>query len=588
MLGLFSSTYFTTSFTITHGLSSDTPVPGDYDGDGKTDVTVFRPSTHEWLGLRSDSNNTLGFRYLWGNIGDIPVPGDYDGDQKTDVAIYRPSTSEWWILKSSSGFTAFETVPWGDSGALPSDIVAPGDYDGDGLTDLALFTAATGGWLVLESTGPALRNGEVGVTGPGTNVIEFATVSPALQYGDWDGHGTASADWRVGASTTWIAMVIRFTDPNNFVLARYQDGELGIFRKKGGVWAPAALATRTVTNQAPGVHRLRVDAVEGTIRAVWDNEVPLVATDTEGMSGRGAGLAWWTAHDAASTADNFTLSAAVPNIEPFVTLTAPQAATLTPPASISIAATATDYDGAITRVEFFANGTLIGNPTAPPYALTYSGVGPGTYRIVAKAHDSRHAVTTSSEVEVIVACTYLVTQTETGIGPLDALVQPGGSLTFAVATQAGCEWSAGAGPAWAPRTGEANRVGSGSVTYAVGPNQFGSLRTATLMIAGTSIGISQVPCSYSVTQTDTGIGQIGALAPAGGLLTFAVATQATCGWSAGAGPRVGTANWRDRSCGGGLGDVYRGPVSAGRSANRNARDRRDVNRHQPGADVRSG
>jgi len=79
-------------------VSTDVPVPGDYNGDGRTDIAVFRPSTGQWF-VRDIATVTFG------SSGDIPVPGDYSGDGVTDIAVYRPSTGHWLVRGISD--TAF-------------------------------------------------------------------------------------------------------------------------------------------------------------------------------------------------------------------------------------------------------------------------------------------------------------------------------------------------------------------------------------------------------------------------------------------------------------------------------------------------
>ena len=75
-------------------MAGDIPVPGDYDGDGKTDVAVFRPSTGTWFVRQSSNGKWVGFN--WGSAGDIPVVGDFDGDGRADYAVFRPSTGTWY------------------------------------------------------------------------------------------------------------------------------------------------------------------------------------------------------------------------------------------------------------------------------------------------------------------------------------------------------------------------------------------------------------------------------------------------------------------------------------------------------------
>jgi glucose/arabinose dehydrogenase len=164
---------------------------GDYDRDGRTDLTAWRPSTGDWWIFHGSSGEERYTRRGWGALGDVPVPGDYDGDGAADIAVWRPATGVWWILTSSSGFLQYFTRGWGES-----DFTAvPGDYDGDGITDIAVWRPSTGVWWILTSASGFTSYFTRGWGGPGFRAVP----------GDYDGDSrTDIAVWRPSTGIWWI------------------------------------------------------------------------------------------------------------------------------------------------------------------------------------------------------------------------------------------------------------------------------------------------------------------------------------------------------------------------------------------------
>lgn len=147
----------------------------DFDGDGRTDFSVFRPSNGDWEINFSTNSQTSGSNF--GLPGDVIVPGDFNGDGIVEQAIYRPSTGTWWFKNPTGPFTA---VRWG----LAEDIPVAADYDADGRTDIAVWRPSTAVWYILQSS-------------LGIKILKWGLSTDKPVTGDFEGDGKADvAVWR--------------------------------------------------------------------------------------------------------------------------------------------------------------------------------------------------------------------------------------------------------------------------------------------------------------------------------------------------------------------------------------------------------
>lgn len=174
----------------TFGNSNDRLTPGDFTGDGKADVALFRPATGEWFILRSE--NSTFYSFPFGINGDIPVAGDYDADNRVDAAVFRPSDSTWYVQRSSGGVT---TLQFGVAGDRP----VPSDYDGDGRTDMAIFRPSNGQWWLNRTT-------------LGVIAATFGNSADKQVPGDYTGDGKSDiALWRPSTGEWFVLRSENFT-----------------------------------------------------------------------------------------------------------------------------------------------------------------------------------------------------------------------------------------------------------------------------------------------------------------------------------------------------------------------------------------
>ncbi|MDQ3712482.1 MAG: FG-GAP-like repeat-containing protein [Acidobacteriota bacterium] len=167
----------------------------DFDGDGKSDLAVFRPSNGFWYINRS-ANNSTNFR-MFGLSTDRLVPADYDGDDKTDIAVYRDGI--WYRLKSSTN--TFDAVAFGTA----SDIPSPADFDGDGKADLAVFRPSNGTWQRLMSQNNA------------SSSVQFGGNGDVPLAADFDGDGKADINVFRPSNGGWY----RLNSSNNVSVSAY-------------------------------------------------------------------------------------------------------------------------------------------------------------------------------------------------------------------------------------------------------------------------------------------------------------------------------------------------------------------------------
>jgi hypothetical protein len=212
----------------------------DFDQDGRSDFTVFRPGQGRWYYQRSSFNDELN-AVRWGFPGDIPFLSEFSGDGQQDFMIYRPTKHVWWMQPSDiSTPTSFQ---WGADGDVPlifeshlpqagsntssavmfrpstgvwykydaagahtitqwgldGDIPVSADFNGDGVDDMTVFRPSTGVWYIRD-----------GFLGGLYRAVQFGVNGDTPVVADYDGDGLADIAVFRRSNGTWY--ILRSSD----------------------------------------------------------------------------------------------------------------------------------------------------------------------------------------------------------------------------------------------------------------------------------------------------------------------------------------------------------------------------------------
>jgi hypothetical protein len=208
----------TTGFTAQRfGLAADKIAPADFDGDGRTDIAVFRDGVWYWLQSSDGSFRALNF----GLTGDLPVAADYTGDGRAEAAVYRGGM--WFTLNLVND--EFKAVQFGNN----TDKPVPADFDGDGRTDNAVYRNGT--WLWLKSSDGTFTG------------VQFGLATDTPTVGDYDGDSKAdpavyrAGDWFILRSTQGFFTTHFGMASDIPVAADYEgDGKTDVAVFRDGTW----------------------------------------------------------------------------------------------------------------------------------------------------------------------------------------------------------------------------------------------------------------------------------------------------------------------------------------------------------------
>ena len=218
----------------------------DFDGDGVSDLVVYRPTNGQWFILPSASKFTFStYRtYQLGLPGDLPLIGDFDGDNISDMAVWRPKTGEWFYRLSSNNFATYTSIQWGLKGDKP----ITGDYDGDGKTDFTAYRPKTGQFFTLKSSSGYNRAAAINGNAAALSVINLGSIDNDAVVGRFTNTGQdeyatvwqVARFWTVKNINNQMLFSLPWGNPGDLAFSADVDGDKlsdrVVARKNGTNW----------------------------------------------------------------------------------------------------------------------------------------------------------------------------------------------------------------------------------------------------------------------------------------------------------------------------------------------------------------
>jgi biotin carboxyl carrier protein len=154
---------------VPFGATTDDPILGDWDGNGRANLGVRTPATRTFRLLAGGVEQAI----VFGSTKDKPVAGDWDGDGTWEVGVRRAADASFRLRAADGTVTV---IKLGDA----NDLAVTGDWDGDGRTDLGVFDQATSTYTLRLLDGDGLV---------WTAQVPFGSPGDLPVVGDWDGNG---------------------------------------------------------------------------------------------------------------------------------------------------------------------------------------------------------------------------------------------------------------------------------------------------------------------------------------------------------------------------------------------------------------